>query len=575
SFTRASGSHVVDTVRGGIYTRWGTPLAVQLPSFDLGVDYGRLSDEGWQHRVAALTGRSVEELRGRAARIIRRVERIRRAVQRNTGLEHVRVVEQNQPHWVVRDVAPEVAALVRAEPDRFPGVVCLENARRCHPNGTLAPHIVGEVGVLNPEEWREVCREDSHWTMRMPVSQIADRYKMDDRIGRSGMEAAREADLRGRRGHVIKRLNFRILRVEKQSRRLPPEPGREVYLTLRQDFQQAANGALRRAAETPELGFKQGALVILDVHTGAVLAAATYPSFDLATYRDDFPKLAADERRPLLFRPTQAALPTGSVYKVITAIAALEEGAIAPATRFTCRGVQRFANRPFHCASRWGHGTLSLVPAIEHSCNIYFYNAGLGAGGEGLARWGRRFGLGVPSGVDLPFSRSGQVPNARATFQIINLSIGQGRLLCTPVQVANAMAAIANGGRLYTPHFFHRATDAAGAVVERFEPEFAQVPVSEENLRTVREGMRLVVESGTARRAGLDPFRVAGKTGTAELGDTELKHAWFAGFAPFEDPGIAFAVVNERVPGGHGGSHAAPIVAFALEEIWDEVERLP
>jgi penicillin-binding protein 2 len=136
------------------------------------------------------------------------------------------------------------------------------------------------------------------------------------------------------------------------------------------------------------------------------------------------------------------------------------------------------------------------------------------------------------------------------------------------------MAAVANGGRLYAPHFFDHARDAEGEVVESYESQWRDVGASDATLRTVREGMRRAVETGTARRAGLDPFRAAGKTGTAELGSGQPNHAWFAGFAPFDDPQVAFAVVSERNP-GHGGSHAAPIVAMALEAIWPAVEAMP
>jgi len=578
-YTRASGSHLVETVRGGIYTRWGTPLARQVPSFDLGVKYEQLAEPEWKQSISRLCGVPEEDLAVRAAEITEWVERmeahVRTRQMEREGYADIRVAERYAYHWVLRDAPPEAAAAVRTEPERFPGIVVMEGTRREYPNGELAPHVVGGFGRMTPEKWRDVCETDRAWTMNMPLASIESRYRKDDSFGTNGVEMACEGLLRGARGYVLKRLAFSILHIEKRSTEVPPVRGNDVYLTIREDFQRAANEALRRAASAPELDFDAGALVILDVRDGAVLAAATYPSYDLATYRDEehVAELLADPRAPFLFRPVQAALPTGSVYKVITAIAALEEGAIVPSTTHTCHGYDTFEGRRFDCASRWGHGTLSLVPAIEHSCNVYFYHAGLKAGGEALTRWGRLFGLGVPNGVDLPYSRTGQVPDVRATLEIVNLSIGQGGLLCTPLQVAGMMAAVANGGRLYRPHFFDHARDAAGEVVERHEPQFVAIPVSPSTLEPVREGMRLAVESGTARAAGLDPFRAAGKTGTAETGRSGVFHAWFAGYAPFEDPVIAFAIVSE-LTGGHGGTHAAPIVAFALEEIWGEVEAL-
>jgi len=572
-YTRASGNHLVETVRGGIYTRWGTPLARQVPAFDLAVSYDDLPKDEWKEQVSRLCGVPREKLEEKAQRIIRRVERIRRAVEKRTGMERVRVVEQNQAHPVVRDVPPEVAAAVRAAPEAFPGIVIHEGARREYPNGALAPHVVGGVNDLNPEQWKKVCREGRQWTGGMPLSQIGARYKMDDRIGSSGMEKEYEDLLRGRRGYVRNYLAFGLLKVEKVSREAPPEPGCDVYLTLREDFQRAANEALQRASGMPQLDFDRGALVIVDVKSGAVLAAATFPSYDLSTYRERLDEIAKDkERAPFLFRPVQAALPTGSVYKVITAIAGLEEGAITPATTFTCHRREVFEGRAFHCTG--SHGTLALLEAIERSCNIYFYHTALAAGGPALTRWGRRFGLGMPTGVDFPFETTGRVPEAHATFQVINLAIGQGKLLCTPLQVANMMAAVANGGRLYRPHFFHHASNSEGEIVREQRPQFKRIALHETTLSAVREGMRLVAQKrGTARHADLERFRVAGKTGTAEQEASGLNHAWFAGYAPYENPKIAFAVVSESTT-GHGGSHAAPILGMALERIWDEVERM-
>ncbi len=584
-YSWAGGSHLVETVRGGIYTRWGTPLAVQEPTFDLGVYYGELPADQWRRALHALCGAAPDELAARAREIIENVERIEAHVRRKLGRDDIRVAERYQYHCVIEDVPAEVAALLRSRPDLVPpagddgsrpAVQVIERTHRRYPNGALAPHAVGRVAPMTAELWAELDAREATWRMGEPFERIRGRYKMDDRVGVLGVEKAREHLLRGEHGYVRKRLRFRLLGYDTVSERTPPQAGADVYLTLREDFQRAANDALARAAADEGLAFTSGALVIVDVRDGAVLAAATYPSYDGATFSERYAELAADPRSPLLFRPHQGALPTGSVYKVITAVAALAQGAIRPSTAFTCARREVFraggAARTFHCTGH--HGTLALVPAIEKSCNIYFYHTGLAAGGEALARWGRAFGLGVPTGVDLPYERAGQVPEPRHTYGVLNLSIGQGELLATPLQVACAMGAVANGARLYTPHFFDHARGADGELVESYEPQWREPGVSAAMLRTVREGMRRAVETGTARRAGLEPFRAAGKTGTAELGSGQPNHAWFAGFAPFEEPKVAFAVVSERNP-GHGGSHAAPIMAMALEPIWPAVEAMP
>ena len=581
---RAGGNRTIPTVRGGIYTRWGTPLAQQVPSFDLAVDFQKLEEKDWRRQVSALCGTPPEELAERAEETIESVERMEASVRerqmRREGRADIRIAERYQAHRVVSDVPAEVAAAVRSPPDRSPHIPVLEATRRRYLTGTLAPPVVGTIRDLSPTDWEEFCAADRHWTMDMGVEKIGSRYRMDDRVGESGVEKFYEALLRGRRGYVKHRLVFEMLRVEKKATSVPPQPGTDLYLTLREDFQRACNRALQRAAEgrvsalasSASIRFERGALVLLDANSGAILAAATYPTYELSTYRDDLPDLVERPHAPLFYRPLQGTLPTGSVYKIITALAALETGSITPATTFTCRGRVQFGDQYFSCTG--SHGALPLTPAIEHSCNIYFYRTGLAAGGRALTEWGRRFGLGRKTGVDWPFERGGAVPDARATYQTINLSIGQGTLECTPLQVARAMAVVANGGRLYTPHFLHHTRDATGGIARTYEPQYTEVSLSEESLSAVREGMRLVVRSGTARYAALDPYRAAGKTGTAELGTTDLNHAWFAGYAPYDNPKIAFAVVNERVPGGHGGTDAAPILAEALAEIWPEVETM-
>ncbi len=586
SYTRAGGDHTVDTVRGGIYTRWGTPLARQVPTFGIGILYDRLGEDDWEPVVSALTGRSAEDLKDSARDKLERIDRIQRSVQERSGFDpkenYIRVAEQNQYHCVVDDVPAEAAALIRAEPERFPGMKVMELTRREYPDGALAPHVVGQVQRLSPEAWEKLTGARQAWTMGTSVDQIGKRYTIDDVHGVSGVEREYEGLLRGTRGYVINRWAFKVLSKELVSKKEAPQPGYNVYLTLREDFQRAANAALEWAAGQPDLDFKAGSLVILDVRTGAILAAATYPSYDLDTYRTDLvksedstpekpdliPRVFTDPRAPLLFRPLQAALPTGSVFKIVTATAALQTGAITAYSTFHCAHSIVIGNHVFHCDGT--HGDIALLHAIEKSCNIYFYNAGMRAGGEALVEWAHHYGLGVATGVDWPYGRAGQVPVPRSKLETVNLSIGQGNLLATPVQVAGMLAAVANGGRLYEPHFFDHACNAAGDVVESYAPRYTTIPVDPGNLDLVRRGLHMVVQSGTGRAFGLEPFDAAGKTGTAETGISGCYHAWFAGFAPYDAPKVAFVAVNERT-NGHGGHNAAPVVAYALRSIWPEV----
>jgi len=568
-FLLVGGDHVVETSRGGIFTYWGTPLAVEEPCFDLGVQYAQLREDTWILTSCNLTGADPGELRVLADTIIARVDRVRDSVRRRHDDPNLHVREEYQYYGIVPDVAPDVAALVRTSPDNFPGVKVLQRMRRTHPNGTLAPHIVGTLSRINKSSWDTMTVARNTWTVQMGVSNAGKRYRMDDTHGVSGIEKTFEPVLRGARGSVINRLSVGLLTVETSSEPTPPTAGADIFLTLREDIQRAAYDALRRAANTPAMDFNAGAVVILDVHSGAVLAAATWPSYNLDEYRSHFDEISTAENHPLVFRPTHAALPTGSVFKIVTAIAALEEGKI---TRHTTKNCQRRAllhGRHFKCEGL--HNDIALHDAIERSCNIYFYKVGLATGGEAIARWAHLMGMGMPTGLDIAHTSRTAVPAPPNPRGVINLSIGQGRMQCTPLQVASMMAVVANGGRLYTPHFFDRAVGPDGTTLHH-KPQWTEVPISAATRAAVHQGMRQVVESrrGTARHADLKPYRAVGKTGSAETGLPGVLHAWFAGYAPHDDPQIAFAVVNERT-GGHGGSHAAPIIADILKQVWNDL----
>jgi penicillin-binding protein 2 len=677
-YTRAGGNRLLETVRGGIYAYWGTPLAFQGPSFDIAVYYSQLlpwcsepwgreqvrelldeyagaagatvsDDEGyrrlwegrsarveslgspqeyvrrrlggesnrdiknggvaarntddWRPLVARLTGHSAKDLTAEADDTVRKVEEMEARInelRRAKGKSAIRVSERYEWHVVAEDIPAEVAAVVRTEPERFPAVRLgrreepavrvLERTARRYPNGGLAAQVVGRVAPIFAETWdglldagsvwrQDQLEDDATWRDPHRYEEALRLYRMDDNLGELGIEKQAEDRLRGRRGYVRNHLVFKFLRYERQSDTVPPEAGEDVFLTLREDFQGAANDALRWASEQPDLDFTAGALVLLDVRSGAVLAAATWPTYDLSEYRSRYKAMLEDPLTPLIFRPTQGVMPTGSVFKVITAIAALQEEKITPSTTFDCEHREVFragrASHVFRCDSY--HHTISLVPAIEQSCNIYFYHTGLAAGPEALWRWAHAFGLGDPTGVDLPGeTRRSKVPKPATPFAVINLSIGQGDMRCTPLQVAGMMAAVANGGRLYTPHFIDHYRKADGTRGDAVEPESTQLNLKPGILDVVREGLRLVVESpkGTAYGLGLDAFGVAGKTGTPEIGEGLPNHAWFAGYLPHDNPKIAFAVVSEKTS-THGGSGAAPILEHCLEKIGDAVESMP
>jgi penicillin-binding protein 2 len=571
--TTTSGDRLLDTTRGSIYGANGEVLARDEPQYNLAVHYSKLEDPEWIPVVSQLTQTPASKLIKRRDDIIRRVQRIWTNVKKHTGLENLRILEQERYHAVVEDIPPEIAAAVRTEQITCHGLKVTISSKRSYPAQIEIPHIIGRTSSITPEQWNRLVEDGQTWTTDMPMSEIDRKYKMDDRIGVSGIEKTYESILRGRRGYVTHSLKFHPLNVERMAHITSPQPGRNVHLTLRLDFQEAATNALKWASDSPELDFNAGAIVILDVRSGALLAAATWPTYERATYRNEFNSILENEFHPLIFRPIQSALPTGSIYKIVTAIAGLEENIITADTSFLCQHRKNFNGRWFHCTGHHGH--IKLIEAIEKSCNIYFYSIASRINGEKLKIWGNQFGLGIMTGIDLPFEKQGQVPEPLSLFGKINLSIGQGRLLCTPLQIAQLCAAIADNGRIKKPHIMSYITNEEGIKTHIFTPEVRQIDISPQNLELVRKGMYRVVHGsgGTARRANLERFQVAGKTGTAELGAGQPNHAWFAGFAPYDNPKIAFAAVNERTS-GHGGTHAAPIIAKVLEQIWPEVEEM-
>jgi len=623
---------LLETTRGAIYTADGVLLARDVVAFDLSVRYCRLVDallprdgtaseisaryeelvadeededdlvknrppefdlpaycrrliddapeEDWVAEVSRLTGSSRDDVRESARAIVRRYERMwwhRRGI--NGREDPIR--EQVIFHAVAENIPAKLAVMLRTHAQDYPDLRAEHRAERVNERVDLAPHVVGYLRRIDGRIWRELQEAEKDWTHEMPVSQIGQRYLVDDQIGAEGIERSCEDLLRGRRGYLESLAFFEGPRVRRRSWPEPPRPGLDVHLTLRADFQEAANETLQWATQQPNLDFRMGAIVLMDARSGAVLAAGTYPTYrpkeragiikaariEAARGEKELSRLA-----PLLFRPIGARMPIGSVFKLVTAIAALQEGKITPATTFHCAGSKNFAGRPFRCAGH--HRDIALLRAIEKSCNLYFFQVAARLTGEEMAKWGRLFGLGSRTGVDLSGERRGLLPTPRTLHGRLNLAIGQGELVCTPLQVARLCAAIANGGTLVQPHLFDHATDGEGRVAQRFRPQVETIPVRAETLRLVREGMHRVVLSGTASRCGLEAFDAAGKTGTAELEDADPpNHAWFAGFAPFESPKIAFAVVSERTH-GHGSDSAA-IMAHLLDKIRPEIEKLP
>lgn len=458
------------------------------------------------------------------------------------------------PARLAVDVDRSVVAVIEERRKSLPGIVVLRDTKRVYPKA-IAPHVLGYVGEINQRQLRRLSEAG---------------YRLGDLVGQTGIESVYDQDLKGVDGG-------RQVRINASGRELglmadiPAQAGDDLVLTLDARVQAAAEEALGREA---------GAIVALDPRNGEVLALVSKPDFDPNVFAGridvkDWKGLLEDERRPMNDRALQGLFPPGSVFKLITAIAALESGVLTPETRFECLGIYWIATWPYRCWKEIGHGSVSLERAIPESCDIFFYQVGLRLKVDRLQRWARDMGFGSKTGIDLPGEAQGLVPDPawkERTQQMpwfpgntVMMSIGQGYLLATPLQLAVMVATIANGGVRVTPHLLKRVLASDGGVLrENNPPPAAKVRISDEALRLIQNGMEAAVQDrrGTAWRSRIQGLSVAGKTGTAQNPHGE-DHATFVTFAPLENPQIAIAVIVEN--GGEGGLIAAPMAKKVME----------
>ncbi len=485
----------------------------------------------------------------------------------------------------------------------LPGVSVDTTSVRRYERGQLLGHILGYVGKITESEFEELSGE---------------RYLYSDRIGRAGVEAAYERQLRGTAGRQLVEVDAvgNILRTLDHQ---PPTPGLSAVLTLDLELQRRVQEILDQ-----HIGASlYASAVVLDVHSGQVLSMVSTPSYDVNIYADvsaeEYQQLLEHPGQPLKNHAIQDQFPPGSIFKVVTAIAGMAEGAVTPETRIYSPGVievhNEFSPGIIYRFGDTTQGVYNMRTALAESSNVYFYYAAggepyrnpenpprhpdeqerldalveegviagdapfEGAGNEALARWARELGLDAPSGVDLVGEASGLISSAEQKLRAFgeewrdgdtyNMAIGQGFTTVTPLQMAVAIASIANGGTVYEPRVVKELIDTEGRVVQPWQPAVRnQLDVDPEILRVVREGMALCTLAGTCHDAmvALPEMLVGGKTGTAEFNQTGTAvsgseegptHGWFIGFAPFDDPQVAVAVFFEFSAGylaaGAGG----------------------
>lgn len=476
----------------------------------------------------------------------------------------------------VRDIGRDELAKLETNMHQMPGVRIVSETRRVYPHGPLAAHV---LGYLNEVSGSEIERLKG--------------YRPGDKIGRYGVERRWEFYLRGIPGMESFVVNARGQRKDEniQNKLLGPlskrleeaRPGYHLVLTIDADVQKSAERALR--------WHDSGAAVVLEAKTGRVLAMASKPSFDPNMLsgrltQEQARALYDNPYNPMLDKVLQGSYFPGSTYKVIPAIAALEERLVDTSEELFCKKYHEYGKRSaFRCTKM--HGPMNLYRAIVQSCNIYFYHMAERVGMDRMARYARDFGLGTPSGLGLNSEQGGFIPtkawynkNMPGGFRIghtLNSGVGQGNVTVTPLQLAVLFSTIANGGKLYLPQIVERIESTDGEVVQEFPPQIRRrVQVSQKTLGLIREALSGVVNNplGTAHEAQINDIEVAGKTGTAQVrkigkarrGGKEwrrfMDHAWFAAYAPVGDPEIVVVVLVE-----HGGSAAKVAAPEAIKII--------
>lgn len=456
----------------------------------------------------------------------------------------------------------ELAFLEEHRPD-LPGTFIQVEPVRFYRYGPLAAHLLGYLGEISEKELKNRAR---------------DRYMLGDYMGKSGLEKAYDRELRGLKGR-------KFMEVDALGRELRPlgdiEPtiGNIVTLTLDLDLQILAEDLLHE---------ERGAILVMDPRDGQILAYVSKPAFDPNLFasglrKEDWEGLSNDKTHPLQDRVMQGQYPPGSVFKIITAVAALEEEIINEETSVYCPGHYYFGKRIYRDWKRSGHGVVNLHRALVESCDVYFYQVGEKVGVDTLHKYAKGFGLGKALDIALGRGQPGLIPSSTWKTEERNepwfpgetliTAIGQGYVLVTPMQLAVMISAIANGGTLYLPQFVERVENQEGRIIKRFKPqELGTIPATPATLAIIRKALWGVVNDpeGTGKGARLPWVEVAGKTGTAQVvrqktwnrnqTDTQkelLDHAWFVSFAPLEEPSIAMVILIENA--GKGGSRYAHI----------------
>ncbi|MBN1930558.1 MAG: penicillin-binding protein 2 [Desulfobacterales bacterium] len=535
----------IDPPRGLIFDHNGKLLVDNRPSFDLSII---LKD-------AKPVKQTLEKL-SNYTKIP--TEELQACIDGNKGMSPYK------PILIKNDIGRDILATIEAHQYDLPGIEVTVRPLRYYINKQSGAHLIGYLSQINPVELE---------SGKYPKS-IA-----GDFIGKYGVEKAFENYLCGSRGgrQVEVNANGQVVRI---LRTVDAQPGNNIYLTIDQVLQEKAEELLENSA---------GAVIAMDPGSGNILALVSSPSFDQNAFvggmtHSQWDALVSNPYRPMENKAIQGEYPPASTYKIITAMAGLEEGIIDNNTEIYCPGYYKYGDRVFRCWKKGGHGTVNVVKALAESCDVFFYQVGQKLGVDRLAWYAKACGLGSPTGIDLSHEAHGLIPTAAwkksrtgiawQGGETLSIAIGQGYNLATPLQMLSLISAVGNGGKIYKPLILKEIRTAEGEVISQNKScVIGELPVSGKTLEVVKKGLWAAVngQRGTARIAHLDQIDMSGKTGTAQVfshkknDDSHEKerseflkpHAWFVSYAPADKPKIAVTVIVEH--GEHGSSAAAPI----------------
>jgi len=533
-------SYPIQPLRGIIYDTNHIPLATNIPKLDLAVTPSEFIKNKDFESIIEKLSKSLEISK----------DELKKKIEDHAMIAYPIIVKEN--------LETEKAIVLESEFKDLPEISIVKNTLRQYADGHIFSHVLGYLGKVNQEELAE------------------NGFILDDYIGRMGIEKIYDKELRGIKGKQLIEVDS-LGKIQKVLATIDPQPGKDLVLSIDANLQKKIYYAL--SAKINTLSTSRAAAVAVNPQNGKILALVSLPDFDNNQFvrglsNEEFNKISNNLNQPLFNRAISGLYPPGSTIKPFIASAVLNEKVIDPYKKINCQGAinlfDKFNTNVIWTYRDWkAHGPTDMIKAIAESCDVYFYTVGggyadiEGLGIERIKKYLELFGLGKITGIDLNGEKAGLIPDPNWMKEVkktdwsightYNVSIGQGDILVSPLQITMAMSAIANGGKLYKPQLIK---DKAPEIIrENF--------IDQKFIEIVRRGMREAVISGSSRYLSDLPVPVAGKTGTAEAGKNKNPHSWFTAFAPYENPEIVITILVEN--GGEGSSVAVPVAKEILQ----------